>query len=177
MAWLMNPWESSQMPFDDAKGYFQLAVEEAERILASTDSKYELPSIFQFEMGVMPPLYYTAIKCRCHELRLRALSLLRQVPRREGLWDREELVAIAERVIEVESVTVSSPEIPIPDANRVYNVTIEQQDRGNDLSATFSFKPNGLTGIASHIRETWTWSSSRGKFVSDGIKATASGID
>lgn len=165
MAWLMNPWESSQLPFDEATGYFQLVVEEAERILDMTVSKSELSSILHFEMGVMPPLYFTAIKCRDHELRLRALRLLRQGPRREALWDREELVAIAERVIEVEAASVSSPEIPIPDANRVCRVTMEQQDKGNNYSAIFSFKSKGLTEAASQVRQTWTWDPSRGKFV------------
>lgn len=165
MAWIVNPWESSQLPFDDAIEYFQLVVEEASSILALTGPKSELSSVLHFEMGVMPPLYFVAIKCRCYEMRLRALNLLRLAPRREGLWDREELIAIAEKVIEVEAAAVSSPEIPIPDASRVCDVTMEQLDRGNNYSAIFSFKPDGPTGPTSHIRHSWTWDPPRGKFI------------
>lgn len=165
MAWLMNPWESSQSPFDNATEYFKLVVEEASSILAMAGSKSELSSTLHFEMGVMPPLYFTAIKCRCHELRHHALSLLRQAPRREGLWDREELVAIAERVIAVETAAVSSPGIPIPDADRVCDVFIEQQDKGNACGAIFSFRAKGFIDTTSQTRQSWVWDPSRGKFV------------
>jgi hypothetical protein len=165
MGWLMNPWEYSQLPFDGAREYFELAVEECSRILAASSPNSELMSIFHFEMGILPPLYFTAIKCRAQRLRMRAFDLLRRAPRREGLWDREELVAVAGRVIEIETAAVSSSDASIPDFNRVYDVGIEQHDKGSELSATFSFRSNGVTDAARQIRECWTWDSSHGKFV------------
>lgn len=165
MAWLINPWETSQLPFDAAKGYFQLAVEEASSILATPVPEAKLCSSFHFEMGVLPPLYFTAIKCRHQELRLRALSLLRQAPRREGLWDREELVAVAERVMEIENTGVSSPGVLVPDEHRVCHVTMKQEDKGDTLSAIFSFKSHGLTENTSQVPQSWTWNTTRGKFI------------
>lgn len=146
-------------------GYFQLVVEEASSILATPIPETKLCSSFHFEMGVLPPLYFTAIKCRHQELRLRALSLLRQAPRREGLWDREELVAVAERVIEIENPGVSGPGVLVPDEHRVCRIIMSQEDRGDTLNAIFSFKSHGLTENTSQVPQSWTWNTTRGKFV------------
>ena len=63
---------------------------------------------FTFEMGIIPPLYLTAIKCRHPALRREALSLLRRSPRRESLWDAAESAAVAERVISLEEEGIAS---------------------------------------------------------------------
>ena len=160
----MNPWESSQLPFGDEIEYSQLVVEEASRILAMSGSKSELSSILHFGMGVMPPFYFTAIMSMPRvETSCSDSSTTGTV--REGLCDREESVAIAERVIEIEAAAVSSPEILIPDASRVCNVTMEQQDTGKDFNAIFSFRSKGDRETMSYTRQSWTRNPSRGKFV------------
>lgn len=57
---------------------------------------------FMFEAGVIPPLYFTAIKCRNPQIRRRALTILSSVSGREGLWDYDIVVAVAKRVVELE---------------------------------------------------------------------------
>lgn len=60
---------------------------------------------FVFHDNVIPPLYYTALRCRHPRLRRTALALLEDLSRvspREALWDARYLVPIAERVIELE---------------------------------------------------------------------------
>lgn len=54
------------------------------------------------EYGFIAPLYYTAIKCRHHRIRLHAIRLLRVVPLKEGTWDSFTAANIAETVMEVE---------------------------------------------------------------------------
>jgi hypothetical protein len=61
-----------------------------------------LSQLFSFEMQIIAPLYYTAVKCRIPHIRKQALVLLRLAPRREGLWSAHTAVRIAERVIEIE---------------------------------------------------------------------------
>jgi hypothetical protein len=60
------------------------------------------PQSFSFEMQIIAPLYYTAVKCRVPSLRRRALDLLRLAPNREGLWSKQISIRLAERVIEIE---------------------------------------------------------------------------
>jgi hypothetical protein len=81
---------------------------------AHEPSKYSHPSAakpysFQFEMGLIPPLYFVAVKCRSPIFRRRALALLaRTTPRREGFWDANMIIAVAERVVEIEEECLSA---------------------------------------------------------------------
>jgi hypothetical protein len=53
-------------------------------------------------MGWIPPLYYTALKCRVPRIRSHAIRLLRSVPHKEGVWDSRLVANIAERVKQLE---------------------------------------------------------------------------
>ncbi|KAJ3566062.1 hypothetical protein NPX13_g7275 [Xylaria arbuscula] len=93
---------------------------------------------FTFEMGFIPLLYFVAMKCRCLETRLSALSLMKQLgAARENLWELVPMFASAKRLIEIEhgatltgdgrlSGEPSCPGLP-PDEVRVRDVTNEPQ--------------------------------------------------
>ncbi|KAJ9309167.1 transcriptional regulator family: Fungal Specific TF [Paecilomyces variotii] len=53
-------------------------------------------------IGWSPPLYYTALKCRVHRIRLQAVRLLESSSRREGIWDASITACVARRVIRTE---------------------------------------------------------------------------
>jgi hypothetical protein len=68
---------------------------------------------FTFEMGVIPSIYFTAIKCRDAKVRRQAIKLLGWArPRKEGLWDARNLGAVAERVVEIEEDGMLEPALP-----------------------------------------------------------------
>lgn len=50
------------------------------------------------DMGWIPPLYYTALKCRIPRVRAHAIRLLRSVPHKEGVWDSTLAADVSERV-------------------------------------------------------------------------------
>lgn len=54
------------------------------------------------DLGWIPPLYYTALKCRSYGLRMRAVELLEGASHREGIWDSRIASVVARRVVEVE---------------------------------------------------------------------------
>ncbi|KAI5456477.1 hypothetical protein BGZ63DRAFT_325817, partial [Mariannaea sp. PMI_226] len=54
------------------------------------------------DIGWIPPLYYTALKCRDRTIRIQAIDLLRFVPHREGIWDSTMAASIAEKVMAIE---------------------------------------------------------------------------
>ncbi|MCJ1231268.1 hypothetical protein MMC12_007945 [Toensbergia leucococca] len=72
-----------------------------------TEAKQARPS-FSFDMGVVPPLYYIAVKCREPSIRRQALSLLLASPRREGVWDGLMAARITERLIAIEEEGLES---------------------------------------------------------------------
>ena len=77
-------------------------------IVTTTDSSgtrfAHTPDIPPFiaDLGLNAPLYYTALKCRNHQIRLQALKLLRSISSRENIWDSRLATIIAEKVVELE---------------------------------------------------------------------------
>jgi hypothetical protein len=62
----------------------------------------DTPPPLSFDMQMIGPLYYTAVKCRDPVIRRQALNLLKLAPRREGLWNAHHAYVTAKRIIEIE---------------------------------------------------------------------------
>ena len=54
------------------------------------------------DIGWIPPLYYIALKCRIHRIRVHAVRLLETSSHREGMWDSNITACIARKVMEIE---------------------------------------------------------------------------
>ncbi|KAL2857744.1 hypothetical protein BJY01DRAFT_202002 [Aspergillus pseudoustus] len=85
-----------------------------------------------FDIHILGPLYYTALKCRHPVTRRRALEMLQLAPRREGLWNAHHAYVTAKRVIALEERHINGNEfpdetsrlhgLPLPDdGSRIYN--------------------------------------------------------
>jgi hypothetical protein len=59
-------------------------------------------SLFTSDKGWIPPLYFTATRCRIHRLRLQAIRLLNVTPSKEGVWDAQLASAVAREVMRLE---------------------------------------------------------------------------
>lgn len=87
---------------------------------------------FSFEMELVIPLYLTALKCRDHVVRRRALALLSASPRREGFWDSRLAAKLAERVVEMEETRREDPSgemgmLDLPRRSRGEKLTYSQR--------------------------------------------------
>ncbi|KAI9743070.1 MAG: hypothetical protein M1818_003365 [Claussenomyces sp. TS43310] len=60
-----------------------------------------LPNI-SFDTGIIPPLFYTALKCRSLPTRLSAVALLQRAPHREGIWSSAMASRMAQRIVEID---------------------------------------------------------------------------
>lgn len=54
------------------------------------------------DVGCVPQLYYTALKCRVYGIRHKAAGFLERMVHREGIWDSKIAASAARRVIELE---------------------------------------------------------------------------
>jgi hypothetical protein len=54
------------------------------------------------DLGWIPPLYYTALKCQIHRIRLQAIKMLGYTSHREGIWDAKIAASVARKVMEIE---------------------------------------------------------------------------
>lgn len=84
--------------------------------------------ILSAEMGIVAPLFETAIRCRNPHQRRRAVAMLRATPRREGIWDSYGAAAVAEFAIELE-------EEGLVNAEKASDVSEEQRIHFLDPSA------------------------------------------
>lgn len=57
---------------------------------------------FTVESGYIPPIYYTALKCRVPRIRRQAIKILQSAPHREGVWNGPLLADVLEEVLNLE---------------------------------------------------------------------------
>lgn len=63
---------------------------------------------FCLDMGYISPIFTVAIRCRDAELRRRAVTLLRSVPRQEGLYNSLQIANAIERIMAIELELMTS---------------------------------------------------------------------
>ncbi|RDW59112.1 hypothetical protein BP5796_12036 [Coleophoma crateriformis] len=71
------------------------------KILISTPADL-FPSHSTADIGWIPPLYYTALKCRVHRIRVHAVKILSSSSHKEGIWDSKLAESVVREAIEIE---------------------------------------------------------------------------
>lgn len=111
---LQTLFYGDEIAFDAYIPSFQTIVELAESVLCPAlgngreRSRREVAPTFTFEASLIPPLYFTGIKCRDTRIRRKARELLRYCGV-EGIWNGEATAAIVGWVHGVESGNFSMP--------------------------------------------------------------------
>ncbi|OHE94875.1 hypothetical protein CORC01_09794 [Colletotrichum orchidophilum] len=162
--------DSYQPDFDELVHY-------AEQVIRPGQKKAE-PLLLSFDVQLLAPLFYAALKCRHSTIRRRALEMLRLAPRREGLWNAHHAYLTAKRIIELEEEHIdeqgSLPDessrlfgLPLPDdESRIYNAcelpfdfrrfdhsVVPSPTCPGTLEAVFQTRPMGLFGEFQTITE------------------------
>lgn len=134
-----------QVTYDMYLPTFQALLRHAKIVLDAMEIKCTHTARFTFEMSIIPPLYHTAVRCRCPVTRREAISLLARHPRREGLWDAEQHVLVAKRVIELEERELDPATAWPPEHTRLFSSVI---DANMDAKGNFwaRFVPSGWVG-------------------------------
>lgn len=89
------------------------------------DENYtHIKASFALDLGIVPPLFVVATKCRDRKLRRQAINLLMLSPRREGMWDSKLSGRVAQWIMDVEETGMSpysaaSAMHIVPDESRV----------------------------------------------------------
>ena len=66
------------------------------------DGYLHIKASFALDLGIVPPLFVVATKCRQRKLRREAIRLLMSSPRREGMWDSILSGRVAKWIMEIE---------------------------------------------------------------------------
>ncbi|KAJ9292697.1 transcriptional regulator family: Fungal Specific TF [Paecilomyces variotii] len=154
--WLKTCLSPDEMVFDNHISDFEEIISNASTFMNeatnSQNKKDESYDTFCGDMGIIPPLYYTAVKCREPILRRKAIDLISNYNRREGMWDGIMYAKVAEFVVAREeekqgSLPVEMRTLP-PSTCRVYEALIPEEATGDDNSVGFLLllKPDGVNG-------------------------------
>jgi hypothetical protein len=121
------------------------------------------------DIGWIPALFYTAIKCRIRRIRLLAIRLLEATSHREGVWDATVAAQVAREVIRMEEKdehdscvdeTLALDSIPseekllfptLSESQRLHDVEIVFPDELQD-NARFQYRKEDEDGL---WREVW----------------------
>ena len=99
---------NDELAFDFHTDQFVLLIKQLAKLwimVPATASIQPLPGDMSrsiVDMGWIPVLYYAAVKCRVHRLRLQAIRLLESTSHREGIWDAKTAACVARKVMEME---------------------------------------------------------------------------
>ncbi|TID27049.1 hypothetical protein E6O75_ATG01542 [Venturia nashicola] len=119
---------------------FEEIIHHAEQITRNQRTSMATPQPVSFDIHILGPLFYTALKCRHPKLRRRALEILKMAPRREGLWNAHHAYVTAKRVIELEEQCLDSQGIP-DETSRLHGLHLPDDDsrmyRIGETSAEF----------------------------------------
>lgn len=63
---------------------------------------------FVVDMAGTAPLYYTAVKCRVHGVRMQAIEMLEYTKKREGVWDSDVAACVAREIVAIEEASWQS---------------------------------------------------------------------
>jgi hypothetical protein len=153
--WLLGSLDRTELMYDNYLARFRAAVAGAREALELMERSGNVAA-FSFELGLLPPLYIIIQKCRDPLLRREALGLLRRSPEQEGLWNRNILTQVCERIIELEEgsdgfidhLPPDMAEMIIPEPMRLKLVkiglrTTDEDGRRGDLVEFYSL-PHGF---------------------------------
>lgn len=110
--------DPSEMIFDSYLPEFQYVVRTCAHLVESQDGK-TLPKVprFSFEVGVVPPLHFTVMKCRDPIIRREAINILFSSKRQEGMWDGVLCARIGAWLISCEEEGLPPPPVDSPHTN------------------------------------------------------------
>ena len=109
------------MIYDDYRQDFEFIVSQCTKLL-DIDTKDGAMSqqLFGLHLGYIPPLFFTATRCRDPVIRRQAITVLHDSRRRERVWDSCAAARVAERVMTIEERGLLVSEChDVPRSNRI----------------------------------------------------------
>jgi hypothetical protein len=144
---LMTPYQCAHDAHIPA---YRAAVVLAEQIYGTGSMRIQharQSNTFLLEVEIVGPLYWICVKCRHPVVRRRAITVLRSMHRREGMWDSDIAAIVADCVVAAEEASLDIQGLPTEEV-RVHGTPFAfEEDVGPfGLSVTLRSKPFGVYG-------------------------------
>ena len=159
--WVSNCLSQEQSCFDAHHEVFEQIVYHATSIInaRSASSNHGATSLSYPSgpgIGCIPPLYFTATKCRDPVIRRWALNIIRRAPKRDSIWSKIPTTAILERIIAFEENTTAFNPMPPsqnlpPEHRRVHHVQLLAQSGSIRLFTYADGHPSDPRHLQTHV--------------------------
>lgn len=116
--------------------YSTQSTEQSHQEQQEQQEKTAIPS-FSISGGVVEPLYIVASRCRDSITRRRAIRLLKQYPRREGIWESTLVARIADEIVKIEESHKMGKEVDSDCPCLTRSGTICESHRVRDVNLVF----------------------------------------
>ncbi|KAJ5591564.1 uncharacterized protein N7459_001933 [Penicillium hispanicum] len=151
LIWVTNCLVREETAYDAFFTNFEVLVTSAEELVRLSRAA-QLSSVeegFTLDAELIPPLYWTAFRCRHPLLRRRAIQVIIDYPSKEGMWGKRLNICAAQTVMEFEEAPYSF--LPVEDRlpqehHRIYEALLspEKEFYENPCLMLFMLKPHGV---------------------------------
>jgi hypothetical protein len=135
---------------------YKRLIDHAEEFISRESSVYSR-GIASFEIGIVIPLFSTALRCRDPHLRRRAIAMLQSTPRREGVWHGIAAARSVQFVVESEEEGLSRVDraSDIPDRRRAYLLDPAVSLSKREIHVTLYREPRASVSATGEVNTVW----------------------
>lgn len=159
----------SQMEYDAFRPNFESMVANAWQVLQGLDAIGPRPPKISFDLGLLAPLFFIALKCRHLQTRRRAIALMRLAQEREGLWLRDNIIEYSEWKLEHEEAGRGDldEDAVLPEESRIFGETVSQVIVDGQPVRVLCFYrgPPGILGVLKYEEVVTDVALSMGDFI------------
>ncbi|TLD36561.1 hypothetical protein E2P81_ATG02343 [Venturia nashicola] len=155
----------NQMAYDQFQPGFQRIVELAAIVSGESEGAGMEPPVLSLDMGIVPPMFRVIWNCRDTRMRYKALRILQDCPRLEGLWDGLLAARVGRRIDEIERCDESLEDAAergatcedIPQWARVLFVDVHFSGKEREMDMTYLKAQSAVDATVVSIKETLRW--------------------
>ncbi|KAL4895390.1 hypothetical protein BDV59DRAFT_173823 [Aspergillus ambiguus] len=134
----------SEGAFDNYIDNFQAIVNLAESISETwKTASQDFNLLFSFDLGITPPMFLVASRCRHPLIRRKAVDLMLHSSFYHGAWQDRYSALCAQRIIEIEEehASIMADRINVPEDHRIRKVSADLQEDGSQIRMHFTRWP------------------------------------
>ncbi|KAJ5562340.1 hypothetical protein N7535_003208 [Penicillium sp. DV-2018c] len=136
----------SEGVFDSFTERFQIIVDLAESVtqIWKIQSR-DFNILFSFDLGITPPMFFVASRCRHRLIRRKAVDLMLHSPFYHGAWQDRYSGLCAQRMIEIEEeeedIGTSVDDINVEETRRIRKISADLEENGLEIVMRFTRWP------------------------------------
>ncbi|KAJ5164959.1 uncharacterized protein N7500_006789 [Penicillium coprophilum] len=133
-------YTAEETTFDDYHETFQFIVTLTEEILEIwkvTSQQFSL--MFSFDLGITPPMFLVASRCRDSQIRRKAIHLMFQSTLYRGIWRDQYSGLCAQRIVELEEQGLKriGESVYVPEQRRIRKISADIQEEKGQIVMHF----------------------------------------